>query len=68
MFDSVAAFDGDSTTTKIFPLPVAFTAVDFLVVDFLAVVVVLALVFVLVVVLPDFAGVFFDVGIVITPV
>ena len=82
MFDNVAAFEGDSTTIKIFPLsvPVTFTAVDFLAAVFFVVAFFVALVFVVLVLAAEavfavffvlasvVADDFLDAGIVITPV
>jgi len=80
MFDNVAAFDGDSTMIKIFPLPAVLTvltAVDFLAAVFFVVLVVLvfevfaaeAVFFAVFFTLASVsADVFFDAGIVITPV
>ncbi|MBR2207810.1 MAG: hypothetical protein IJ859_03280 [Synergistaceae bacterium] len=84
MFDNVAAFEGDSTTIKIFPLPepVTFTAaladVDFFAAVFFVALVLVVLVLVVEAVFVVFfsfltlasvaADDFLDAGIVITPV
>ena len=79
MLDNVAAFEGDSTTIKIFPLPLlvltaltfvfVLAAVDFFAAVFLVFVVLAAVVFLVFLVFTSVsADDFLDAGIVITPV
>lgn len=79
MFESVAAFDGDSTMIKTFPLPDVFDVLTVLTVLAVLTVFVLAavaevfvaflvLVFTVRLAVSGFADVFLDAGIVITPV
>ena len=75
MFERVAAFDGDSTMIKTFPsaelfevLTVLVFAADEALTVFVVLVVLVAVFFVFSFTVPVLADVFFDVGIVITPV